>query len=245
MDRGCADWHAHDDKKALGSWRVVVHTGCMSSKKAPEEPEPIGRRIDQLREARGWSQARLAREVAIERTHLSRLLRGGRTFQVDQLRRVAIAVQMELADLVHGTDAEQMLAVDVNVQEENKRLAEQLASRTAEIEGLRARVSVAEQEKEILQKELREARASERTQSQKLAQLEHRFAAQRSDLQRELAGARMNVATLQARLQKAHEQVEKNYQAYLEWKNIAESRGAAMTVGAVGVGLLALLGSNR
>ena len=60
----------------------------------------VGRKIRALRRARGWSQQLLADHAELERAHLSRLEEGRREAGLRVLERIAIALEVELEDLV-------------------------------------------------------------------------------------------------------------------------------------------------
>jgi transcriptional regulator with XRE-family HTH domain len=60
----------------------------------------VGRKIQKLRRARGWSQQLLADHAELERAHLSRLERGKREAGLRALERIAMALDVEVEDLV-------------------------------------------------------------------------------------------------------------------------------------------------
>lgn len=60
----------------------------------------VGRKIRALRRAKGWSQQLLADHAELERAHLSRLEEGRREAGLRVLERIAIALEVELEDLV-------------------------------------------------------------------------------------------------------------------------------------------------
>lgn len=60
----------------------------------------VGRRIRELRQAKGWSQQLLADHAELERAHLSRLEEGRREAGLRVLERIAIALDVEVEDLV-------------------------------------------------------------------------------------------------------------------------------------------------
>ena len=60
----------------------------------------VGRKIRALRRAKGWSQQLLADHAELERAHLSRLEDGRREAGLRVLERIAIALEVELEDLV-------------------------------------------------------------------------------------------------------------------------------------------------
>lgn len=60
----------------------------------------VGRRIRELRQAKGWSQQLLADHAELERAHLSRLEEGKREAGLRVLERIAAALDVEVEDLV-------------------------------------------------------------------------------------------------------------------------------------------------
>ena len=60
----------------------------------------VGRKIRALRRAKGWSQQLLADHAELERAHLSRLEEGRREAGLRVLDRIAIALEVEVEDLV-------------------------------------------------------------------------------------------------------------------------------------------------
>jgi transcriptional regulator with XRE-family HTH domain len=60
----------------------------------------VGRKIRALRRAKGWSQQLLADHAELERAHLSRLEEGRREAGLRVLERIAIALDVEVEDLV-------------------------------------------------------------------------------------------------------------------------------------------------
>ncbi len=60
----------------------------------------VGRKIKELRRAKGWSQQLLAVHADLERAHLSRLELGRREACLRALERIARALDVEVEDLV-------------------------------------------------------------------------------------------------------------------------------------------------
>jgi transcriptional regulator with XRE-family HTH domain len=60
----------------------------------------VGRKIRALRRAKGWSQQLLSDHAELERAHLSRLEEGRREAGLRVLERIAIALEVEVEDLV-------------------------------------------------------------------------------------------------------------------------------------------------
>ena len=56
----------------------------------------VGKRIRELRAARGWTQAMLADHAELAREHLSELERGRKEIGIRALARVAAALEVEL-----------------------------------------------------------------------------------------------------------------------------------------------------
>lgn len=60
----------------------------------------VGRKIQKLRRAKGWSQQLLADHAELERAHVSRLEQGKREAGLRALERIAIALDVEVEELV-------------------------------------------------------------------------------------------------------------------------------------------------
>ena len=60
----------------------------------------VGRKIKQLRQAKGWSQQMLASHAELERAHLSRLEEGVKEAGLRVLERIASAMEVGVEDLV-------------------------------------------------------------------------------------------------------------------------------------------------
>ncbi len=71
----------------------------------------VGRKIKQLRQAKGWSQQMLADHAELERAHLSRLEEGRREAGLRVLERIAIALDVEVEDLVRRNRAKKETTV--------------------------------------------------------------------------------------------------------------------------------------
>jgi transcriptional regulator with XRE-family HTH domain len=71
---------------------------------------PIGERVTRLLQDRAQSPAWLANRVGVERSTISRLVKGERMPNADTLRDVAVAFGMSTADLISGTNAEEPAA---------------------------------------------------------------------------------------------------------------------------------------
>lgn len=61
----------------------------------------FGRRIRQLREAKGWSQERLAAEAQLHATYISEVEHGKRNISIDNIARLAEALDVPIAALFH------------------------------------------------------------------------------------------------------------------------------------------------
>ena len=62
--------------------------------------EVLASNIVRLRQARGWSQERLAEECGLHRTYIGDVERGNRNIGVDNVERVADALGVSVADLL-------------------------------------------------------------------------------------------------------------------------------------------------
>jgi transcriptional regulator with XRE-family HTH domain len=60
----------------------------------------VGRRIRELRDAKGWSQQLLADHAEVERAHLARLEEGKREAGLRVLERIATALDVGIEELV-------------------------------------------------------------------------------------------------------------------------------------------------
>jgi putative transcriptional regulator len=60
----------------------------------------MAKRIQQIRERRGWSQEELARRARISRPYLARLETGRQDPRVTVLLKIARALKVKLSDLV-------------------------------------------------------------------------------------------------------------------------------------------------
>jgi len=59
----------------------------------------LGQRIRNLREAKGWSQERLAEEYGLHRTYIGALERGERNVAALNLRKISSALGVSLSQL--------------------------------------------------------------------------------------------------------------------------------------------------
>ncbi len=228
------------------------------------EPQTVGSRVLELLEQRGWSQAQLARRIGIERSHLSRLMRGKRQWKPEQLERVAGAFEVELGELVQGTEAEGLPEATEDAHAAVEQLTERLAGEAAENTALKAKLLTLETETRALRKE-RDAARTELLQAQqelrnrptqsafedvwaerdasieRAAGLEHQVA----EAKRRAGALHKQTVSLQVALKQAQEQSAINYQACEYWRKQAEERGArfkGVAALAAGVGLVSLLG---
>lgn len=64
-----------------------------------EDLAKFGRRIRQLRQARGWSQEELAFQVKLDRTYIGGVERGERNISLQNICRLARAFGIEAGDL--------------------------------------------------------------------------------------------------------------------------------------------------
>jgi transcriptional regulator with XRE-family HTH domain len=235
-----------------------------------EEVEPIAKRINRLREEKGLSQAKLAKAIGIEPSHLSRMLKGERPLQAIQLEKIAKELGVDLEQLTSGTTAEGMSVAVVEAHQANKELMKQLAAQTAENEVLKAQLKLAKKtenshlrEIDDLKQELKETRTQMLSLQQRPTQEQHnnlfnshvQLANDKKELEQNLAqhidNHQVTIKYFESLLRQAYEQVEINYQACMDWKNIAEKgkqeakkRGVALKAGAatvVGIGIASLL----
>lgn len=219
----------------------------------------LGQRILEILKERGWRQAELARRVHIDKSHFSRMLRGERKWQPDQLERVAKAFEMLLADLVAGTEAEGLMYATRNAHEANKALTEQLAELAAANEMLRASLRAVEQERDTLRSERHQTQQELKQRPTKeahrvlsderdrymgqVAQLQHNLA----EARKQVTGSQVQILHLHGALKRSEAQVATNYQACVYWQQQAENNGAALkgvAIAAAGFGLVKLLSGD-
>ena len=62
----------------------------------------VGRRIKELRQKKGWSQEKLAEEAGLHRTYIGQVERGEKSIGVGNLVRIARALDVAAAALLHG-----------------------------------------------------------------------------------------------------------------------------------------------
>lgn len=67
--------------------------------KSPDVLKQFGERVRQLRQARGWSQERLAAEVGIDRTYIGGVERGERNLGLRNVYKIAEALGVHPAEL--------------------------------------------------------------------------------------------------------------------------------------------------
>jgi transcriptional regulator with XRE-family HTH domain len=72
------------------------------AKRADNVPKALGRKIRQLRQAKGWSQEHLADEAQMHRTYMWGIEQGVRNPSVRHLTRIAEALGVSLASLFEG-----------------------------------------------------------------------------------------------------------------------------------------------
>ncbi len=58
--------------------------------------ETVGKNIEVARTVRGWSQARLAEEIGVEQTYVSKVEKGKVNVSIDSLNRFATALRKPL-----------------------------------------------------------------------------------------------------------------------------------------------------
>lgn len=70
---------------------------------------PFGAKLASLLETHGISQASLSEKSGVDRSLISRMVRGDRKPSTETLRQLAPALAIDIAELVRGTDAEERL----------------------------------------------------------------------------------------------------------------------------------------
>lgn len=65
-----------------------------------QEPNPMQRRIRELRRARGWTQEELAQQAHLSPDIVSRIERGDRQPRLETLRLIAEAFDLSLTELL-------------------------------------------------------------------------------------------------------------------------------------------------
>ena len=86
----------------------------------------VGERIKQVREARGWTQDRLAQEARISRGFLSEVEKHGKNISLDLLLRIATALGASVAYLATGEGSQPGEKRPVVIPPELSEAAEQL-----------------------------------------------------------------------------------------------------------------------
>jgi transcriptional regulator with XRE-family HTH domain len=64
--------------------------------------KPLGERIRDLRDKKGWSQEAMAKVAAMNASHLGEIERGEIDSSLETLLRIAAAFNITLSELVHG-----------------------------------------------------------------------------------------------------------------------------------------------
>lgn len=64
----------------------------------PDIKVQFGNRLRELREARGLSQEALAHEAGLDRTYISSVERGKRNISIENIERLAIALNVKIKD---------------------------------------------------------------------------------------------------------------------------------------------------
>ena len=59
----------------------------------------VGKNVQRLRKAKGWSQEELAFECGLHRTYISGVERGIRNPTVTVLERISVAIEIEISEL--------------------------------------------------------------------------------------------------------------------------------------------------
>lgn len=71
----------------------------MTTAKLKNVRKQFGLRIRELRQQRGWSQEEFADECGVHRTYIGGVERGERNVSLDNIARIAIALDMEISAL--------------------------------------------------------------------------------------------------------------------------------------------------
>jgi len=79
------------------------------------EPVKFGHRLHELLDQNGLSQAQLAERANVDRSTISRLIKGERTPAVETLQSLAAVFKLDIGQLVQGTDAAAKLTESVNM----------------------------------------------------------------------------------------------------------------------------------
>lgn len=79
--------------------------GCSEPAVPPDPEDPrqmLGRRVQALRTARQWRQEDLALATGLHRTYIGSVERGERNVSLDNLVRIARALDITVAELLQG-----------------------------------------------------------------------------------------------------------------------------------------------
>lgn len=70
--------------------------------------ETVGKNIEIARTVRGWSQARLAEEIGVEQTYVSKVEKGKVNVSIDSLNRFALALHKPLSFFFQEIEVEEV-----------------------------------------------------------------------------------------------------------------------------------------
>ena len=70
----------------------------------------FGKRMRQLRKARGWSQEKFAHQIGLDRSHIGGVERGERNVSLENICLIAKALTVPVAELFRGWDTESTTA---------------------------------------------------------------------------------------------------------------------------------------
>ncbi len=71
----------------------------MGRRHAETAATALGRRVRELRNARGWSQERLAEHANLDRSYVAGIELGARNPSLKAIEKLALALRMSIADL--------------------------------------------------------------------------------------------------------------------------------------------------
>jgi len=82
----------------------------------------FGRRIRELREAKGWSQEAFAEQCGLHRTYIGGIERGERNVGLVNIERIAVALRVSIANLFPQKGADTVGAPDSSYSPRRRRL---------------------------------------------------------------------------------------------------------------------------
>lgn len=204
---------------------------------------------------------RTPNQISTWLSHLSRMIRGERSFQPEHLSQIAQVFELSLEKLVEATTAAGLVAATTRANEQVSTLTSKLATLSSQIEearaeraAMRAAYAMVEIERDRalsraqrLQEELTALRRRPTVDAHEavLDERDHLMAGildqeiVLGERDRALAEAQAKLSHLGRRLKTAHVHLQKNFEACEFWQKEAERRGANAVKGVLVAGIAA------